>query len=203
VILEKIQSVEPDLSYDLRMAAPARLANSSRKPDFRVRSRLSTIIYQGERYMDAIDRKLIDILQEDASLSYSVLGAKVGLSVSAVNDRVRKLREQGVIQAYRIAVDQNAIGRALTAMVWLRTDPAKGNKKLVKSLIKADEVLECHHMTGRFDFLVKLRLRDTAHLESFVSDTIKEMPGVVEVLPEIALSTAKETMFVPARLETD
>ena len=153
--------------------------------------------------MDAIDRKLIDILQEDASLSYSVLGTKVGLSVSAVNDRVRKLRDQGIIQSYRIAVDPTAIGRALTAMVWLRTDPAKGNKKMVKSLIKADEVLECHHMTGRFDFLIKLRLRDTAHLESFVSDTIKEMPGVVEVLPEIALSTAKETSFVPAQLETD
>ena len=153
--------------------------------------------------MDAIDRKLIDILQEDASLSYSVLGTKVGLSVSAVNDRVRKLREQGIIQAYRISVDPNAIGRALTAMVWLRTDPAKGNKKLVKSLIKADEVLECHHMTGRFDFLVKLRLRDTGHLESFISDTIKEMPGVVEVLPEIALSTSKETLFVPAEAEND
>lgn len=59
--------------------------------------------------MDAIDRKLIDILQEDASLSYSVLGTKVGLSVSAVNDRVRKLREQGIIQAYRISVDPQAI----------------------------------------------------------------------------------------------
>ncbi|HAI28602.1 Lrp/AsnC family transcriptional regulator [Thalassospira tepidiphila] len=153
--------------------------------------------------MDAIDRKLIDILQEDASLSYSVLGTKVGLSVSAVNDRVRKMREQGVIQAYRISVDPQAIGRALTALVWLRTDPAKGNKKLVKSLIKADEVLECHHMTGRFDFLIKLRLRDTAHLESFISDTIKEMPGVVEVLPEIALSTSKETLFVPAEAEND
>ena len=153
--------------------------------------------------MDAIDRKLIDILQEDASLSYSVLGTKVGLSVSAVNDRVRKMREQGVIRAYRISVDPQAIGRALTALVWLRTDPAKGNKKLVKSLIKADEVLECHHMTGRFDFLIKLRLRDTAHLESFISDTIKEMPGVVEVLPEIALSTSKETLFVPAQAEND
>ena len=153
--------------------------------------------------MDAIDRKLIDILQEDASLSYSVLGTKVGLSVSAVNDRVRKLRERGIIQAYRISVDSQAIGRALTAMVWLRTDPAKGNKKLVKSLIKADEVLECHHMTGRFDFLVKLRLRDTAHLEAFISDTIKEMPGVVEVLPEIALSTSKETLFVPAQAEVN
>ncbi len=153
--------------------------------------------------MDAIDRKLIDILQEDASLSYSVLGTKVGLSVSAVNDRGRKMREQGGIQAYRISVDPQAIGRALTALVWLRTDPAKGNKKLVKSLIKADEVLECHHMTGRFDFLIKLRLRDTAHLESFISDTIKEMPGVVEVLPEIALSTSKETLFVPAEAEND
>jgi Lrp/AsnC family transcriptional regulator, leucine-responsive regulatory protein len=120
-----------------------------------------------------------------------------------VNDRVRKMREQGVIQAYRISVDPQAIGRALTALVWLRTDPAKGNKKLVKSLIKADEVLECHHMTGRFDFLIKLRLRDTAHLESFISDTIKEMPGVVEVLPEIALSTSKETLFVPAEAEND
>ena len=153
--------------------------------------------------MDAIDRKLIDILQDDASLSYSALGTKVGLSVSAVNDRVRKLREQGVIKAYRVEVDGNAIGRALTAMVWLRTDPAKGNKKLVKSLIKADEVLECHHMTGRFDFLLKLRLRDTSHLESFVTDTIKEVPGVVEVIPEIALSTAKETGFVPAALDGD
>jgi len=114
--------------------------------------------------MDAIDRKLIDILQDDASLSYSALGTKVGLSVSAVNDRVRKLREQGVIKAYR---------------------------------------LECHHMTGRFDFLLKLRLRDTSHLESFVTDTIKEVPGVVEVIPEIALSTAKETGFVPAMLDGD
>ncbi|MCC9620955.1 Lrp/AsnC family transcriptional regulator [Thalassospira sp. MA62] len=148
--------------------------------------------------MDAIDRQLIDILQQDASLSYSVLGTRVGLSVSAVNDRVRKLKEQGVIEAYRVDINPVAIGRAMTAMVWLRTDPAKGNKKLVKSLIKEDEVLECHHMTGRFDFLLKLRLRDTAHLESFVTDTIKELPGIVEVLPEIALSTAKETTYVPA-----
>ncbi|NIZ00497.1 Lrp/AsnC family transcriptional regulator [Thalassospira lucentensis] len=153
--------------------------------------------------MDMIDRKLIDILQQDASLSYSVLGSKVGLSVSAVNDRVRKLRDQGIIKSYQVSVDPNAIGRALTAMVWLRTDPAKGNKKLVKSLIKEDEVLECHHMTGRFDFLLKLRLRDTAHLESFVTDTIKELGGILEVLPEIALSTAKETSFVPASAEKD
>ena len=153
--------------------------------------------------MDAIDRKLIDILQEDASLSYSVLGTRVGLSVSAVNDRVRKLRDQGIIKSYQIAVDPHAIGRALTAMVWWRTDPAKGNKKLVKSLIKADEVLECHHMTGRFDFLLKLRLRDTAHLESFITDTIKELGGILEVLPEIALSTAKETAFVPAQAESN
>ncbi|MDP2698985.1 Lrp/AsnC family transcriptional regulator [Thalassospira sp.] len=151
--------------------------------------------------MDAIDRKLLDILQQDASQSYAVLGAAVGLSVSAVNDRVRKLREQGIIRAYRIEVDPVAVGLPLTALVWLRTDPAKGNKKLVKSLIKADEVLECHHMTGRFDFLLKLRLRDTAHLESFVADTIKELGGIVEVLPEIALSTAKETAFLPAQAE--
>jgi Lrp/AsnC family leucine-responsive transcriptional regulator len=152
--------------------------------------------------MDAIDGKLLEILQEDASQSYATLGGKVGLSVSAVNDRVRKLRDQGIIRAYRIEVDPGTAGRGLLAMVWLRTDPAKGNKKMVKSLTKSDEVLECHHMTGRFDFLLKLRLRDTAHLEAFVTDTIKEIPGVVEVLPEIALSTAKETAFIPVESAT-
>jgi Lrp/AsnC family leucine-responsive transcriptional regulator len=149
--------------------------------------------------MDAIDAKLLDILQEDASQSYAVLGGKVGLSVSAVNDRVRKLRDQGIIRAYRVEIDPDAVGRSLMAMVWLRSDPAKGNRKMIKSLIKADEVMECHHMTGRFDFLLKLRLRNTAHLESFVTDVIKELPGIVEVLPEIALSTAKETAFIPAQ----
>lgn len=151
--------------------------------------------------MDSIDRKLIDILQKDASLSYASLGGMVGLSVSAVNDRVRKLRDLGAILGYRIDVDTTMLGVGLTAMVWLRTDPAKGNKKLVKSLIKSDEVLECHHLTGRFDFLLKLRLRDIAHLESFISDTIKELPGIVEVLPEMVLSTFKETTFVPVSEE--
>ncbi|OSQ40625.1 Lrp/AsnC family transcriptional regulator [Thalassospira mesophila] len=150
--------------------------------------------------MDAIDAKLLDILQEDASQSYAVLGGKVGLSVSAVNDRVRKLRDQGIIRAYRIEIDPLAVGRALMAMVWLRSDPGKSSRKMIKSLIKADEVMECHHMTGRFDFLLKLRLRDTAHLESFVTDVIKELPGILEVLPEIALSTAKETAFIPAQV---
>lgn len=146
--------------------------------------------------MDAIDRQLLDALQVDSSQSYAALGERVGLSVSAVNDRVRKLRDQGIIRHYGISVDPAAVGQTLVGFVWLKTDIGKGSKKLVKAATARPEVQELHHITGKYSYLVKLRVADLAQFEELLRDEIRNWPNVVEAVPHIALSTAKESTFI-------
>ena len=153
--------------------------------------------------MDAIDRKLLELLQDDCSLSYAVLGERVGLSISAVNDRVRKLKDQSIITRYSVRVEPVAVGRPLLAFLRLKTDPTKGTKKLIRSLETLPEVQEIHQITGAYNLMVKLRLRDVDHYETILSESLKDLPNVTEILPEIVLSSYKETSFIPCREQDD
>jgi Lrp/AsnC family leucine-responsive transcriptional regulator len=122
------------------------------------------------------------------------------LSASAVNDRLKRLRAEGVIRRMTSDIDPAALGLSLLAFVLVAVNEPLGEGRFREAMKAAPEVLECHHLTGEFPYLLKLRLRDTTHLEQFLMDRLKPLAGVVRTHTLIALSTVKETHILPASL---
>jgi Lrp/AsnC family leucine-responsive transcriptional regulator len=150
--------------------------------------------------MDAIDRIILDRLQTDGGQTYAEIGAAAGLSPSAVNDRLKRLRAEGVIRRMTADIDPTALGLSLLAFVLVAVKEPQGGGRFREAMKAAPEVLECHHLTGDFSYLLKLRLRDTAQLEEFLMDRLKPLAGVDRTHTLIALSTVKETHILPASL---
>lgn len=150
--------------------------------------------------MDHIDKIIIDQLQADGTLTYAEIGAAAGLSASAVNDRLKRLKADGAIRRMTADVDPAALGLNLLAFVLVAVNEPTGEGRFREAMKAAPEVLECHHLTGDFSYLLKLRLRDTAHLEHFLMDRLKPLAGVVRTHSLIALSSVKETHILPASL---
>ncbi|MFF4622534.1 Lrp/AsnC family transcriptional regulator [Nonomuraea jabiensis] len=122
--------------------------------------------------MDDIDRMLIGLLQEDATRSYAVLGKAVGLSSGAAHERVRKLRERGVIRRTTIEVDQAALGRAVTAYVLVDGSTWMGDS--AGRLAEIPEIEEAHVIAGPASVLLKVRTAGTVELQ----DVLRRVFGV-------------------------
>lgn len=148
--------------------------------------------------MDDIDRIIIGRLQNDGAMTYAEIGAAAGLSPSAVNDRLKRLRAEGVIRRMTAEIDPAAVGLSLLAFVLVAVNGPQDEARFREAMKAAPDVLECHHLTGDFSYLLKLRLRDTAHLEQFLMDRLKPLSGVVRTHTLIALSSVKETHVLSA-----
>jgi Lrp/AsnC family transcriptional regulator, leucine-responsive regulatory protein len=114
--------------------------------------------------LDDLDWRLLEALQNDGRASYADLGRRVGLSPSAVTERVRRLEESGVITGYRCEVDPDKLGLAIMALVRLRYP--HGNYKPFHDLLATTfEITEAHHVTGEDCFVLTVRARSMRHLE--------------------------------------
>ncbi|MFC4133618.1 Lrp/AsnC family transcriptional regulator [Hamadaea flava] len=113
--------------------------------------------------MDDVDRALLDALQRDATSAYAALGQAVGLSAAAAHDRVRKLRERGVIRRTTVDVDPAAVGRGVLAYVMVDGNTWMGDTK--EALAAIPEILEAHVVAGSASLMVKVRTRTTEELQ--------------------------------------
>ncbi len=117
--------------------------------------------------MDVIDRKIVQELQADARLTRSELGRRVGLSSTAVADRLRRLEETKVIVGYHASIDPKKVGYGISAM--LRIRPNTGDLKRIAGVAQeTPEVIECHRITGEDCFFLKLHLRSIDDLEEIL-----------------------------------
>ncbi len=148
--------------------------------------------------IDDLDRRLIALVQADSSLSYAALGRRVGLSVSAVNERVRKLERAGVISGYFAQVDPRAIGLDTCAFVRVAVPPTADTTVFRDRVLARDEVMECHRVAGDDGYLLKVRTAGTAALEALIDDLLRDLPGPVQTRTGLVLSTVKETGALPA-----
>ncbi|MEO0854288.1 MAG: Lrp/AsnC family transcriptional regulator [Cyanobacteria bacterium J06648_11] len=122
---------------------------------------------ESEKLLDEIGLHLLRELQADARLSFAELGRRVGLSLPAVSERVRRLEEAGIILGYRAAIASVTLGYTLSAFVKLTTTP-QSYSRLVQTLESLPEVLECHHVTGRESFVLKVVARSMTDLETLI-----------------------------------
>ncbi|MFG1641943.1 Lrp/AsnC family transcriptional regulator [Amycolatopsis sp. NPDC049252] len=116
--------------------------------------------------MDDVDRMLLAELQRDAGQVYTALGRAVGLSAGAAHERVRKLREQGVIRRTTVEVDPVAVGRAVAAFVLVEANAWMGDGSVKTALEALPEVIEAHVVAGPASLLVKVRTASTEELQA-------------------------------------
>ncbi|MGZ8578297.1 MAG: Lrp/AsnC family transcriptional regulator [Actinomycetota bacterium] len=128
--------------------------------------------------MDRRDLEIIAALQEDARATYADVGERVGLSASAVHERVRKLEKAGVIRGYRAVVDPEAVGLFVTAFVAVTPmDPTQPDD-VPDRISEIPEVEACFSVAGESNYLLKVRTRTTSDLEELIR-RLREKAGVV------------------------
>lgn len=145
--------------------------------------------------MDDIDKKICSILQDSGRTSSAELAEAVGLSLSAANERVRRLASSGVIAGWEARLDPQAFGLGLCAFVLLDLK-FDGEAEAVDALIACAEVQELHHISGPHSYLMKLRVADTRALQEFLTQVVKPLGAVVRTESIITLDTAKETAAI-------
>jgi len=144
--------------------------------------------------LDDIDRQLLALLQKDDRLSLADLGKGVGLAASSVNERVKRLVTRGVIEGFHARVSPEALGLELLAFVFVSWSDAAVEGPFLARANASPAVLECHHVTGGWNCLLKVRVPNTRALERFLGELIRGVEGVQRTETLIALSSAKETM---------
>ena len=129
------------------------------------------------RVLDGKDLDIVGALQEDARATYADVAARVGMSASAVHDRVRKLEASGVIRGYRAVVDPAAIGLYVTALIEaIPLDPQQPDD-LPDRVAEFPEVEDCYSVAGKANYVLKIRTRTTSDLEDLIR-RLREKGGV-------------------------
>jgi len=142
--------------------------------------------------VDSIDIELLRLLDTNSRSTASDLSKKVNLSLPAVSERMKKLEASGMIEHFSIRINREAQGFDMLAFVFINIDHEKYIDSARNAIIAFEEVLECHHMAGEYDYLVKVLLKDTKELESFISERLKKVVGISKSNTMICLSSIKD-----------
>lgn len=144
-------------------------------------------------FMDQLDIRILRVIQQEARTPQADLGRKVGLSTSSVNERLRKLNQQGIIDRYAAILEPGRLGLGLCAFIQVLLERPADEADFLTRVRKSPRVLECHHVSGGYSYLLKVRTRDTAGLERVLNEVVKSGSGVIRTETLVVLSTAKET----------
>ncbi len=144
--------------------------------------------------MDALDREVLLALQEDGRMSNLALARKLGLSPSAMLGRVRRLERSGAIRGYRAIIDPTALGVTVRALVVarLREHSEESIRGFERGIKEVPGVRACYHVTGQFDMVVELALRDLDHLGQLIRVDIARIPGVMNLETMLVLAEPVE-----------
>ena len=145
------------------------------------------------RHIDEIDRKLLVLLQDNDRLALAELSKRTGVAASTLNDRIKRLVHQGQITGFHARLSSEALGLQLLAFILVGWSNPKVEAQFLKKIQASAAVLECHHITGVWNYLLKVRVANTRELEALLAGTIKAVNGVERTETLIALSTSKET----------
>ncbi len=123
---------------------------------------------ENERLLDETGWHILEALQENARLSFSELGQRVGLSSPAVAERVRRMEDAGIITGYRAEVNTARIGYPIIAIIRINNSPGQRCTRLTASAQEIPEVLECYRVTGSDSLVMKVMASSVEHLESLI-----------------------------------
>src|ERR1700692_4509561 len=149
--------------------------------------------------LDAIDRKILGLLQSDSRATMQELADKVGLSVSPCHRRVKRLEERGVIARYIATVDQKSLGLHVSVFISIKLARQKEEdlNRFAKAISGWDEVLEVYLMTGNRDYLLRVVAADLSSYEAFLKNKLTRLDGIASIESSFALSQVKYSIALP------
>jgi Lrp/AsnC family leucine-responsive transcriptional regulator len=149
--------------------------------------------------LDQIDRKILDLLQENGRITNAQLAKEAGISPPPMLDRVRKLETNGYIRKYVALVDPKKLNRATMAFVAISLSLHRQDaiQKFVREIQKIPEVLECHHITGENDYLLKVAVADMDGYEEFLLKKLTRFSGISKIKTSFILRTLKQETKIP------
>lgn len=151
------------------------------------------------KVLDHLDIKILDLLQRDSRISNLELSKRVNLSAPAVHARIKRLETEGYIQEHVAILNHEKLGFDLLCFVFMSTNMHQADKleSLEKRLESMKEVLECHCLTGEYDYLLKVACKDRKGLEMFIRK-LNEL-GITKIQTSLALREIKDSTVLPIK----
>ena len=151
--------------------------------------------------LDAIDIKLLKLLQENSRLTTKELSQEVGLSISPVYERVKRLENEGYIERYVAMLNPEKLNLGLMAFISVKLSKQsnEGADEFINVIRNIAEVTECYSMAGTFDFLLKVYAPDMQYYRTFVLDVLGTIESIGNVMSTFVMSEIKHTTALPLR----
>ncbi|MCA9922354.1 MAG: Lrp/AsnC family transcriptional regulator [Anaerolineales bacterium] len=157
------------------------------------------LTYSYAANLDEIDIVILQELQRNGRISNVELAQKINLSPPATHTRVKRLAEQGYIREFVALLDQEKVGYEMTCFIRINLElhQIESLKNFRAVVMEMPEVLECYHVTGEFDYLLKVIVRTRKELEQFIVNRLTPIAGVAHIYTSLVLSTIKTTTALP------
>lgn len=148
--------------------------------------------------LDDIDKKILRLLQNDAKLSVKELGDQVNLSSTPVFQRIKRLEKLGVIQGYSAIIDPDKIRTRILVFMEVNLKIHKQSElgEFETTMGRMDEVLACYHITGKYDYLLKIAISDMTEYRQFIMDKFSKIKNVDSLTSSITLKEVKKDRIV-------
>ena len=149
--------------------------------------------------IDKIDRYLLNLLQNNTKLNTKELAQKVGLSVTPTYERIKRLEQQGYIKQYVAILDRKLVNKNLMVIsfVSLLLHSRDMQIEFEKSIIEYAEVIECFHVTGSYDYQLKVVVSDMEEYQSFIKNKLSSINNIANVQSSFVMSSLKDTTAIP------
>jgi Lrp/AsnC family transcriptional regulator len=152
--------------------------------------------------LDAIDLKILTLLQQDASLSTAELAERVGVSQSPCWRRIQRLREEGYIKQTVAIVDRLKVGLHMQIFAQVKVSRLSDEQRadLVRAINNVPEIVECYTVFGEMDVMMKVLAPDVTWYQEFIFSTIMKLPGVQDIRSIVTLAETKSTTAIPLKV---
>ncbi|MDQ0492823.1 Lrp/AsnC family transcriptional regulator [Paenibacillus brasilensis] len=142
--------------------------------------------------MDNIDLQILQMLKSNSRMTSSDISKIIHLSVPSIAERIRKLEKKGIINQFTVKLNRKAMGQNYVVYIFVQLHSSAETQLFRKTIIQSPHVLECHHTSGEYDYLLKVALPDLSELEDFITNTLKTNLKVMRSNTFFILSTLKE-----------
>jgi Lrp/AsnC family transcriptional regulator, leucine-responsive regulatory protein len=150
------------------------------------------------RDLDKIDRNILETLQRDGRITMTDLANRIGLSATPCTERVRRLEREGIISGYHAHVNPHTLGLKMLVFVEIRlaSKSEEAFEQVKHELHQVPEIMECHMVSGDFDYLVKARLAEMTDYRKLLGDILLKLPAASESRSYVVMEELKETLFI-------
>mgnify|MGYP000894680850 CR=1 FL=1 len=148
--------------------------------------------------MDSIDKKLLILLQKDSKKTTKELSVKLNLSVTAVYERIKKLEREGIIQNYVALINRSKVNKGFVVFCHIKLiqHTREFLTKFESQVVKLSEILECHHVSGDYDYILKIAVRDMEEYREFLVTKLTTLEHIGSTHSTFMISEVKNTTVI-------